>query len=41
VLLEVRMMEQYGIDMKEYPSCMNKTLQLIKIFYPPKNADIG
>src|SRR5664279_3164292 len=37
----VRMLEQYGIDMKECPACKNKTLQLVKIFYPWKQADDG
>jgi Putative transposase/Transposase zinc-binding domain len=37
----VRMLEQYGIDMKECPACKNKTLQLVKIFYPWKHADDG
>ncbi|MBA4140867.1 MAG: IS91 family transposase [Segetibacter sp.] len=39
--IQVRMLEQFGIDMKECPACKNKTLQLIKIFYPWKNADDG
>ena len=39
--IEVRMLEQYGIDMKECPACRNRTLQLIKIFYPWKQADDG
>ncbi len=39
--IQVRMLEQFGIDMKECPCCKNKTLQLIKIFYPWKNADDG
>jgi hypothetical protein len=39
--IEVRMLEQYGIDMKECPACKNRTLQLIKIFYPWKRADDG
>ena len=32
--IEIRMREQYGIDMKECPACRNRTLQLVKIFYP-------
>ena len=32
--IEVRMLEQYGIDMKECPACKSRTLQLVKIFYP-------
>ncbi len=39
--VEVRMLEQYGIDMKECPACKNRTLQLIKIVYPWKQADDG
>jgi hypothetical protein len=39
--IEVRMLEQYGIDMKECPACKSRTLQLIKIFYPWKHADDG
>ncbi len=36
VPLQVRMLEQFGIDMEECPCCKNKTLQLLKIFYPWK-----
>jgi len=32
--LQLRMMERYGIDVKECPSCKQKTLQLLTIFYP-------
>jgi len=32
--LQLRMMERYGIDVKECPCCKQKTLQLLKIFYP-------
>ena len=39
--IQVRLLEQFGIDMAECPYCKNKTLQLIKIFYPWKNADDG
>jgi len=39
--IAVRLLEQYGIDMKECPACKNKTLQLVKIFYPWKHADDG
>lgn len=39
--IEVRMLEQFGIDIKECPCCKNKTLQLVKIFYPWKHADDG
>ena len=34
--IRVRMLEQFGIDMNECPCCKNKTLQLLKIFYPCK-----
>lgn len=39
--VQVRMLEQFGIDMSECPCCKNKTLRLIKIFYPWKRADDG
>ena len=39
--IAVRLLEQYGIDMKECPACKNKTLQLVKIFYPWKRGDDG
>jgi len=39
--VQVRMLEQFGIDMTECPCCKNKTLQLVKIFYPWKHADDG
>lgn len=39
--IAVRMLEQFGIDVKECPACRNKTLQLVKIFYPWKQADDG
>jgi hypothetical protein len=39
--IAVRMLEQFGIDMKECPCCKNKTLQLVKIYYPWKHADDG
>ncbi len=39
--LELRMMERYGIDIKECPCCKNKTLQLLKIYYPWKQTDDG
>lgn len=37
----VRMLEQYGIDIKECPACKHKSLQLRKIFYPWKRGDDG
>jgi hypothetical protein len=36
--LQIRMLEQFGIDMDECPCCKNKTLKLIKVFYPWKQA---
>jgi hypothetical protein len=39
--VRLRLLEQFGMDMAECPCCKNKTLQLIKIFYPWKNADDG
>jgi len=39
--IEVRMLEQYSIDMAECPACKNKTLQLVAVFYPWKHADDG
>ena len=39
--LQIRMLEQFGINIAECPCCKNKTLQLVKIFYPWKNADDG
>jgi hypothetical protein len=41
VPLELRMMEQYGIDIKQCPCCKQKTLKLLKIFYPWKQVDDG
>ena len=41
VPVQVRMLEQFGIDMAECPCCKNKPLQLLKIFYPWKNTDDG
>ncbi len=39
--LELRMMERYSIDVKECPCCKQKTLQLLKIYYPWKQTDDG
>lgn len=39
--VQVRMMEQYGVDINECPCCSNKTMQLLKVYYPWKNADDG
>ena len=41
VPVAVLMMEQYGIDLNECPSCKGKTMQLVKIFNPWKNTDDG
>jgi hypothetical protein len=39
--LELRLQEQYGIDTTECPCCKQKTLQLLKIYYPWKQVDDG
>ena len=39
--LQLRMLEQFGIDIAECPCCKNKTLQLVKIFYPWKHWGDG
>lgn len=39
--VQVRMMEQFGIDITSCPCCKNKTLQLVHIFNPWKHADDG
>ena len=39
--LELRMKEQYGIDMTECPCCKGKTMQLVQVYYPWKHADDG
>jgi hypothetical protein len=39
--MKVRMMEQYGIDMDECPCCKGKTMQLVQVYYPWKQADDG
>lgn len=39
--LQVRLLVQFGVDMSECPCCNNKTLQLVKIFYPWKKGDDG
>lgn len=39
--LQLYMAEKFGIDTRECPCCKNKTLQLVKIFYPWKHADDG
>lgn len=39
--LQVRMKEQFDIDMDECPCCKNKTLKLVKVFYPWNKAADG
>jgi putative transposase/transposase-like zinc-binding protein len=39
--LQIRMLEQFGIDTEECPCCKNKTLKLVKVFYPWKKGDDG
>ena len=39
--LDLRMKEQYGIDITECPCCKGKTLQLVQVYYPWKQADDG
>lgn len=39
--MQIYMFEKYGIDTSECPCCKNKTLQLVKIFYPWKQAGDG
>ena len=39
--LQIRMFEQFGIDMEQCPCCKNKTLKLVKVFYPWKQAGDG
>lgn len=41
VPVQVRLLEQFGIDVLECPCCSNKSLQLVKIFYPWKHSDDG
>ena len=39
--LQLRMMERYGMDINQCPCCKQPTLQLLKIYYPWKQADDG
>lgn len=39
--LHLFMMERYGMNMMQCPACKNKTLQLLKIFYPWHRTDDG
>jgi hypothetical protein len=41
VPLEIRLKEDYGIDMRMCPCCKNKTMQLVLVFNPWKGADDG
>ncbi len=41
VPLELRLKEDYGIDMRECPCCKGKTMQLLLVFNPWKRADDG
>ena len=41
VPMQVRMLEQYGIDMNECPCCKAKTMQLVHVFVPWKQSDDG
>lgn len=39
--LPLRMIEHYGIDLRECPCCKNKTMQLVQVYNPWKRADDG
>lgn len=39
--MQVRMMEQYGIDIHQCPGCKGGTLQLVHVYYPWKQSDDG
>ena len=39
--LQIYLLEKYGIDTSLCPCCKNKTLHLVKVFYPWKHADDG
>ena len=41
VPMQVRMLEKYGIDLKECPCCKGKTMELIRVFVPWKQSDDG
>ncbi|MEJ7740589.1 MAG: IS91 family transposase [Chitinophagaceae bacterium] len=41
VPMQVRMMEQYGIDIHECPCCKARSMQLVHVFYPWKQTDDG
>ena len=39
--LQLYMAERFGIDIHQCPGCKKKTMQLVKVFYPWKQADDG
>lgn len=39
--IQLFMMLRYGVDMMQCPCCKNKTLQLLKIYYPWQRGDDG
>ena len=41
VPVELRIKEKYGIDIKQCPCCKQISMQLLKIYYPWKQADDG
>ena len=41
VPIEIKLKERYGIDMEICPCCKARTLQLVQIYLPWKNADDG
>jgi hypothetical protein len=41
VPLELTLIENYGIDIRQCPCCKNKTLQLVQVYNPWKKGDDG
>lgn len=39
--IQLFMMLRYGVDMQQCPACKNKTMQLLKIYYPWQRCDDG
>jgi hypothetical protein len=39
--LQVRLLEKHGMDILSCPRCLKSSLQLVRIYYPWKNADDG
>lgn len=39
--LQIRLKESFGIDIGQCPCCKEKTLQLVKVFYPWKEAQLA